>query len=117
MVALAFIIGQEPSPSPMAALTLGNIPSHINSYERLFIWAAQCMHSIANGDETNVVAGAGNQPTVQVQLAVTADNVDRFVVTAYLPVDVPALNSSTEKTWMAAKDIATAQPHANLLTN
>jgi hypothetical protein len=53
----------------------------------------------------------------QCQVSVTADNQDRFILTAYVPVDREALNSATAKTWMAAQDIATAAPHSNLLSN
>jgi hypothetical protein len=101
----------------MAALNLANIPSNINTYERLFVWAAECLQSSANGLQTNVVANQANQPTAQVQLGVTADNVPRFIVTAYVPYDLNELNSPTEKTWMAAQDISDAQPSTNLLTN
>ena len=101
----------------MAALTLASIPSSINTYERLAVWAVQCLQSIANGTEVNVVAGQESVPIGQCQVAVTADNVDRFVLTAYIPLDRDALNSSTAKTWMAAKDIAAAAPHTNLLSN
>jgi hypothetical protein len=101
----------------MAALTLASIPSSINTFERLAVWAIQCCQSIANGAEVNVVAGAESVPIAQCQVAVTADNVDRFILTAYLPVDRDALNSSTAKTWMAAKDVAAAAPHSNLLSN
>ena len=102
---------------PVAALTLANIPSSINTYERLAVWAIQCCQSIANGEEVNVVAGASSVPIAQCQVAVTADNADRFILTAYIPVDRNALNSSTAKTWMAASDIASAAPHTNLLSN
>lgn len=101
----------------MSAITLANIPSSINTYERLAVWAIQCLQSIANGEEVNVVAGATSIPIAQCQVAVTADNVDRFILTAYVPVDRDALNSSSAKTWMAAKDIGTAAPHTNLLSN
>ena len=101
----------------MAALTLANIPSHINTYERLLIWAAQCCQSISNGQQINAVSGAGPQPRAQVQVAVAADNSNVFVVSAFIPLDVPGLNSATEKTWMAAVDIASAAPHVNLTTN
>lgn len=101
----------------MAALTLANIPSNINTYERLLVWAAQCCQSIANGEEVNAVAGAASVPLAQVQVAVTADNADRFVISAYLPMDRDSLNSPSEKTWMAASDISSAAPHSNLLSN
>jgi cellobiose-specific phosphotransferase system component IIB len=81
------------------------------------VYFAQACQSIANGQEVNVQAGAESSPMVQVQVAVTADNVPRFVVTAYLPVDLDAINSATEKTWMATKDIALAAPHINFATN
>ena len=106
----------DSSPS-MAALTLANIPSSINSYERLLVWAAQSCQSIANGNQVNVVPGGSSVPQAQVQLAVTADNINRMIVTAYIPYDFNALNSPTAKTWMAAQDIGTAQPSTNLLTN
>lgn len=101
----------------MAALVLANIPSHINTYERLLIWAAMAGQSIANGQQVNVIENAGNVSQVQVQVGVTADNVDRFIVTAYIALDRDALNSPTEKTWMAAKDIALSAPSANILVN
>jgi hypothetical protein len=101
----------------MAVLDLADIPSNINSYERLAVWAIQCLQSSANGEEVNVVAGASSVPIAQCQVAVTADNADRFVLTAYVPLDRDALNSATQKTWMAAQDVSNAAPHANLLSN
>jgi hypothetical protein len=101
----------------MAALTLSAIPSSINTYERLAVWAIQCLQSIANGEEVNVVANASSVPIAQCQVAVTADNLDRWILTAYIPLDRNGLNSSTAKTWMAANDISTATPHTNLLSN
>ena len=101
----------------MAALTLASIPSSINTYERLLAWAAMCLQSSANGAEVNVVTGAESQPICQVQVGVTADNTDRFIVTAYIPIDRDELNSATAKTWMAAKDVSAAAPQSNLLSN
>jgi hypothetical protein len=101
----------------MTALTLASIPSNINSYERLLIWAAQAIQSAANGATINAIQGAGSQPTVQVQVVVAADNSDRFVVSAFIPVDRDGLNSPTAKTWMAATDVTTATPHTNFATN
>lgn len=101
----------------MSALTLGNIPSNINTYERLLVWAAQCCQSIANGQEVNVIANQNSVPTAQCQVAVTADNTDRFIVTAYVPLNRDELNSGEQKTWMAAEDIAASAPHSNLLSN
>ena len=101
----------------MAAITLANIPSNINTYERLLMWSAQCCQSIANGVEVNAIAGQESVPLAQVQIAKTADNIDRAVIVVYLPIDYNALNSSSAKTWMAANDIAAAAPHSNLLTN
>jgi hypothetical protein len=101
----------------MAALDLGDIPSNINTYERLAVWAVQCLQSSANGEEVNVVAGSSSVPIAQCQVAVTADNADRLVLTAYVPLDRDALNSATQKTWMAATDVSNAAPHSNLLSN
>jgi hypothetical protein len=101
----------------MAALNLANIPNNINTYERLLAWAAQCCQSIANGLQVNAVSGEAQVPLAQVQVAKTADNVDRMIVVVYLPVDYEALNSPTAKTWMAAEDIGSVAPHSNLLSN
>lgn len=101
----------------MAALDLADIPSNINTYERLAVWAVQSLQSLANGAEVNVVAGAESVPLAQCQVAVTADNADRFILTAYLPCNRNDLNSASEKTWMAATAISEATPHANLLSN
>ena len=101
----------------MAALTLAEIPSNINTYERLLVWAAQCCQSIANGQQTAVLVNQAAQPTAQVQVAVTADNVDRFIVTSYIELDRDSLNDANQKTWMAAMDISENQPHSNLLGN
>lgn len=101
----------------VASLNLASIPSSINTYERLAVWAIQCLQSVANGAQANVVAGAESVPVAQCQVGVTADNIDRFILTAYLPLDRSELNSPTEKTWMAAKDIAATAPHSNLLSN
>ena len=111
------IVWAEAQTKFMAALDLANIPSAINTYERLLIWAAQCCQSISNGEEVNVITGATSTPIAQVQVAITADNKNRFIVTSYVPVDTDELNSSTAKTWMAAQDISGAQPHENLLSN
>jgi len=101
----------------VAALTLSEIPSNINTYERLAVWALQCCQSIGNGVEVNVIAGAESIPMAQCQTAVTADNVDRFILTAYIPCNRDAMNDPAQKTWMAAKDISLSQPHANLKSN
>jgi len=101
----------------VTALNLASIPSNINTYERLLVWAAQCCVSISNGQQVNVETGGAQVPLVQVAVGVTADNTNRLIVSAYLPVDFDALNSGTQKTWMAAKDISSAAVHTNLTTN
>ena len=110
-------VGLQGRHRHMSALTLSEIPSNINTYERLLVWAGQCCQSIANGKEVNVVAGSTSTPIAQVQVSKTADNVDRMIVTAYLPVDYDAINSGDAKTWMATMDISDADPNSNLLTN
>lgn len=101
----------------MAALTLSSIPSGINTHERLAVWAIQCLQSIANGQEVNVQENGGSVPVAQVQVAVTADNVDRFILTAFIPLTLGELNSPTNKTWMAANAISNSAPHTNLMSN
>lgn len=101
----------------MTAINLSSIPSSINTYERLAVWACQCLQNIANGEEVNVVTGGAQQPIAQVQVGFTSDGVYRFILSAYIPCDQTELNAGTSKTWMAADDISNAAPHANLLSN
>lgn len=101
----------------MTALTLSSIPSNINSYERLAMWVAQVLQNTANGAEIIAVNGEGSVPLAQCSITKTADNVDRAIVLIYLPVEYSDLNSTSQKTWMAAKDISLATPHSNLLSN
>lgn len=101
----------------MAALNRANIPASINTYERLAVWVTQCLQSMSNGQEVNVLAGQESLPLAQCQFAVTADNVPRALLQIYLPIDYDALNATNAKTWMAAKDISGAQPHTNLLSD
>lgn len=101
----------------MTALNLGEIPSNINSLERLAMWVGQALHSASNGLEVNAVAGEGSVPAAQVQIAKTADNVDRAIIVLYLPITYNALNSSEQKTWMAAEDLTTAAPHSSFFAN
>lgn len=101
----------------MTAINPANIPSSINTYERLAVWALQCLQNISGGQEVNVVDGEAPQPMAQVQVGYTADGVYRFIVSAYIGCDQAELNNATQKTWMAAKDISNATPHVNLLSN
>jgi hypothetical protein len=101
----------------MAALDLAHIPSHINTHERLLVWAAMALQSSANGLQVNVVANGGSAPLVQVYPAKTVDNVDRFIISAYIPLDWEALNSPSEKTWMATREVSMTSPGSNLMSN
>ena len=105
------------APVLVSALNLANIPSSINTYERLAVWAIQCLQSIANGEEVNVIQNEPPARVAQCQVSVTADGRDRFILAAYVPLDYSQLNSGTAKTWMAASDVGTSAPHANLLSN
>lgn len=101
----------------MTALNLANIPSDINSYERLAFWVIQCLQNTANREEVNAVLGEGSVPIAQAQIAKTADGYDRAILSAYVPIDFAALNSPSQKTWMAAQDISNAAPAAVFLEN
>jgi hypothetical protein len=101
----------------MTALSLADIPSNINTYERLAFWVVQCLQNTSNGEEVNAVIGEGSVPLAQAQIARTADGRDRAVLVVYLPIVYADLNSETEKTWMAASDISAADPATVFLSN
>ncbi len=101
----------------MAALTLSTIPSNINTYERLAVWCIQCLQDINNGGVVNVVQNDPAALVAQCQFTVTADGVDRAILSAYIPINRVQLNSATQKTWMAANDIALTAPNQVLREN
>jgi hypothetical protein len=101
----------------MTALSLGDIPSSINSYERLAFWVIQCLQNTSNGEEINAVQGEGSVPIAQAQIAKTADGRDRAILVAYVPIDFAALNDPDQRTWMAAQDLSNAAPAAVFLSN
>jgi hypothetical protein len=101
----------------MTALSLAEIPSNINTIERLAFWAIQCLQNTSNGEEINAVQGEGSVPIAQAQIAKTADGRDRAILVAYVPIDYAALNDPAEKTWMAAQDLSNAAPAAVFLAN
>jgi hypothetical protein len=101
----------------MTALSLANIPSAINSYERLAFWVAQVLQDTSNLLKVNVLDNEPAVPVAQVQVAKIADGTDRAIVTLYIPINFDELNSTTAKTWMSALDITTAAPNAVYTSN
>ena len=101
----------------MPAITLSNIPSNINTYERLLVWCCQALQNSSNGGTVNAVAGQEQQPEAYCGIFRAADGTDRFACTAYIPLEQATLNDPAEKTWMAANDISSAAPHTNFLSN
>jgi hypothetical protein len=101
----------------MTALSLGSIPSAINSYERLAFWVAQVLQDTTNGATVNVIPNEGSIPRCQVQLSKVADGTDTAIISLYVPIDFDALNSTTAKTWMAANDVSSATPNSVYLSN
>lgn len=102
---------------PVTALALADIPSDINTFERLAFWVAQCLQNTSNGDEVNAVLGEGSVPVAQAAVQKTADGRDRAIIVMYLPINYAELNSSEYKTWMAAQEISMAAPAAVFLAN
>lgn len=92
----------------VTAFTSGNLPSSINTYERLAFWVAQVLQDTAGSLMVNVVPNQPSVPRAQVQLAKIADGTDTAVLTLYIPIDWDAINSPTAKSWMAALEITTA---------
>jgi ABC-type xylose transport system permease subunit len=101
----------------MTALNLASIPSAINTIEALLVWCGMFLQSTTNGLQVNAVAGEAQVPAAGVTIGKIADNTDRAVVLAYVPIDINQLNSPTQKAWMAARDLSNAAPHSNLLSN
>jgi len=101
----------------VTALSLGSIPSAINTYERLAFWVAQVLSDTTNGLDVNVIQNEGSVPRCQVQLSKIADGTDTAIISLYIPVDWDAMNSSSAKTWMAALDVSTAPPNAVYTSN
>lgn len=101
----------------MAAFVPANLPSNINTFERLLVYAAMALQSAANGQTVSAVQGEGAQPTCQVQVATIADNTGRFVVSAFVPCGFDELNNPSAKAWMAAQAVTASAPNAVYNTN
>ncbi len=101
----------------MTALALSAIPSGINSYERLLVYAAMAMASAANGKTINVFNGEAQQPQVSVSFSTLADDKTYYVVTAYVRANMADIADPSEKPWMAAQDVVSASPHVNFEGN
>lgn len=110
-------MGAQFARPTVSALTLANIPSHINTYERLVVWATQALQNISNGQEVNVQQNTDAQQIASCSLVVTTDGVYRAMCISYIPMDQSQINNPTEKTWMAAQDISAAAPHTSFLSN
>lgn len=78
---------------------------------------AQCLADTTNGLSVNVITNEGSVPRCQVQVSKIADGTDTAIISLYIPIDWDAMNSNTAKTWMAAKDVSTADPNSVYLAN
>jgi hypothetical protein len=76
-----------------------------------------CVQNIAAGKTILVQQNTQQEQACQVSLVKCADGKDYFQVVAYMECDVPALNSSTAKTWAATVDVSNAAPHINFNTD
>jgi hypothetical protein len=101
----------------MPALNIADIPSNINTYERLVVWAAQALQDASNGQSVNVIANQAQQPRAAANLAVLADDVPNWCLQIYIPCIIADLNDPNEKTWMAAQSITSATPNVNFTSN
>lgn len=101
----------------MALLTRTEIPGAINSIERLFVWAAQCLSFLTSSQTRNVYFNEEPVRTVQVNLIRGVDGSPYFQVMAHVRYDELAINSATAKTWMAALDETSATLPASLKTD
>ena len=97
----------------MTTLNRANIPAAINTVERLMVWCAQVLQNTSSPDRVVVESNEPAQPRCVVNQAVLANNEPTFCVSAFIPLELSALNSSSAKTWMSAKEISTAAAHSN----
>jgi len=105
-------------PLHMVALSPATqIPSNINTLEKLFIHAAMALQGSTARLETVIIANETAVPTIQVQQTKRADGTDIFAVTGYIPCDVLVIASSSLKPWQAAQDISTATINAVYTSN
>jgi hypothetical protein len=101
----------------VTALALNSIPSSINTYERLAVWAIQCLQNITPQQEVLVTEGQAARRLAECALVTTADGQERFMLSAYLPCSIAGINDPAQKTWMATTDVSGAEPHVNLRSN
>lgn len=83
-----------------------DIPTDINTLERLAAWALLALHDVNRGlyyKETDFAEGA--VPVVSTGVVEAADGTDRLISRIAIPLDTAWRTDGTQSLWMFADDI------------
>jgi hypothetical protein len=92
----------------MAVFAPANLPSSINTVERVFIWAAQLLSFLCATMTRPVYYNDEPARVCQVNVIRGQDNVLYYQVIGHIAINETELNSATAKTWMAAQDASSS---------
>jgi hypothetical protein len=102
----------------MSALTIGtDVPTNINSLEKMILWAALTGNNIASAVEVVEVVGELPQSVAQVTISQAADDTYRASVRLSVKLDPAFMNDRTKKLWEFAQEWSSASIPAAFKAN
>jgi hypothetical protein len=101
----------------MTTLSLTNIPSNINTLEKLHLWTVLALRDI-NGAKS-IVEAEGYLPErlVQAPIIETPNAGQRFILRTSIELDLIYTSDKTKKLWEHAKELTVGPMPASYLSN
>jgi hypothetical protein len=102
----------------MTTLTLSQIPSNINTLEKLHLWSGLALRAMNSGNAVTEVNGALPENVAQVPVIETPNHGVRHIVRVQIELDPAYASDKTKKLWEFAKELTGgALPAGNWTSN
>jgi hypothetical protein len=102
----------------MTTLTLSQIPSNINTLEKLHLWSGLALRSLNSANAVTEASGLLPEIVAQVPLIETPNHGVRTVIRVCIELDSNYANDKTKKLWEFAKELTGGTlPTGNWTTN
>lgn len=95
----------------------GDIPSNINTLERLILWGGLLASTINPTLSANEVPNAAGERMFQFGIFTDASNVERALVRASIPIDSAYRSDNSKKLWMFANEASNIVVPASYKSN
>jgi len=93
------------------------IPSDINTVEKLYVWALLLLDNQASGVDIKEDDGILPVPSVQAQIVRVADDSKRFIGRASIKLHEEYATNNTVKLWQHALELVNTSIPSNFTTN